>query len=350
MSLKIGSAFISLLVLSSAGQADDRLAHLIKAHCRSVSSIVSMHLDLDTAYEFGGKEVNHYSYEWVYGLTDEAIRFKQETQTKMGEFTQLKFSYGNRSYYNGSRGYIALQDFDGQLIDGVLPPDSPASARIDGRQPAIGAGDGWVELGLRIGGTPSLALDDLSRDGEMRNHRRDSVTISKDGFDYEIVFDPDKAMMAGYKKSKNGKRYHQLMVEEFVEVPKFGYFPSRIRSVLSENDAELTIQTSVRVHSINTALKPSLFEVELPNEVPFFDAATGKSGIWGQGKPELYFASKDEAIAWGKEKSIRFANRVEKTSLNSTSLWLVALGVVLTLGLASFFVIRFFRERLEYRA
>jgi hypothetical protein len=145
---------ISIIVLLLAWQskqsslcfAVDDLPEIIRLHSTYVNRIHSVLLTIKVEYFFQGQQQGDYRIIWGLTPTKEVYHIEQSTGQTSGEFSGLVFNTGNRSFYNGPEGYIALQNFDGQLVNGVLPPDSPCTARIAGRRQRIRSEDPWTML------------------------------------------------------------------------------------------------------------------------------------------------------------------------------------------------------------
>jgi hypothetical protein len=329
----IGILYVKAFSFHGVLNAEDTKAmRLITTQSDRIASIGTIYLELSSEKWVEGKSLGRHRIVWGMTPLEEVFHFQQDQSTSKGEFSSLVFSLGNRSFYNGPTGFIGLQNFDGQLIDGVLPPDSPASAKLSARQAGIRVEDPWILLRqiIQFDDMKPCSLSEFIKEAiELRVISERAVMIKTPKHDFNIEF-AENHLVRRIQRVSSGKLTLDAVVEEFKDVTNFGLFPWRVRATFKmPGTSELVTVVDVNKCRINENLESNVLSLVLPNEVPLFNAKTGQVGYWNNGEPH-YFPSESEAKNWRKSKSLKFAKR--QSSPTSPS-FLIYMTLGLTIGI-----------------
>lgn len=279
-----------------------------------------------------------------------------------GEFSRREFPLGYTDACNGPNGYFALVDYDpAQSVDLQEVVDHPASGVIGVRRVPGTKGrvvvDQVCTLALAVPGADGCAMwlseavetaagshvttrpDDEGSDGcfVLELERRDTAGR------YRIWVSPaHNFMMKAIKSlSDNNALLWERTVNRFTRLEGENY----LATALTTRDGEIEIATTVNVISMNVPISNDAFDVVFPRGLIVFDETTGKTVIWGDGGPQLAFATKEEFQNWDRSRKEKYAaaNSTGLTRRGITYWWAFA-GLQFTLLLAVWVVIRKMRS------
>lgn len=284
---------------------------VVNAHRSYVESLHDISVKVTSTFTFENEVVQKYSYHWMKSPHDELIRKSQQQTSFVGEYTNLSHSHGNRSFYNGSGGFIGLKDFDGVLVNNEISVDSPASGRIGPERSAIGLNDPWGEMGLYplVFPPPSRPLwvlvekaDTVSLVDVQDDSQNKVVELLIGNSTYRVWLNADRNNLVEKLEIRAPDKVVSMHVMDFRHIPDVGYFPAQLTFTQSFNGPPLTIETNIEVESLNIAIPAEEFLVAFPKKLPFYNETTGAYGIWGDGGPDFYFSSESEGREYSRKR------------------------------------------------
>ena len=96
-------------------------------------------------------------------------------------------------------------------------------------------------------------------------------------------------------------------VVDFTPLGKEGFLATNLKTII-ESKNPIEISTHVDINSANEPIPDEAFEVRFPKGLIVFDNTTSNRIIWGDGKPDKVFESKDAFSAWAtKARQAYFA-------------------------------------------
>ncbi len=243
-----------------------------------------------------------------------------------GEFSRREFTTGNRDSSNCKR-FMSMQHFDGRLLNGQLPIDSPASGTIGPRrsEPFPRVVDAMIDLPVGIGKTSRLwQFADLANTVALE---ATPSAETKNCFVIDLV--SSEARLTVWLKPEKQffiDRYISVFGEATVDREVVSYqdcdgieFPAQVLCKSREVGQSIDVRTQLKVKAINKLGND--LEVKFPEGLPYFDEETGKYGIWGNGAPTRVFRSNEEAIAWSSDEKRMQSARRSRNAIANYQLW-----------------------------
>lgn len=301
------AVMVMLGMLPNASSAQQ----VLEAYRAKLAQLHDVSVTVHTVIYSNGVVADEYNYDWLWSPLGQSVRVRQTRSSFQGEFTALTHTTGNSEYYNGERGFVGLKDYDGVLLDGKVPADSPASAEI-GPSRSYNAGmgqvDPWGEMGFYLiqPEPPSVPPWTLPASWQMTvgNDPAKPLCFKAGDRMYEISLDHEQNVIKAYRFTRPQGTI-ELEVIAFENVDSFGAFPTFIKTTLSHGDYTTQIETTVAISSVNVPLQYEQMKITLPEGVPFFNSENGKYGVWGRDAPAFYFESEIEARDWSRQRSIQ---------------------------------------------
>lgn len=307
------AALLLTLFASSGPAAELSVSDIVSAHRTAIDGIHSLDLQVKARSLPAGVD---YDYHWTWSGERQRCQHRFLNRKPIrSSVAGIEYPVGTTDATNGPSGYRALLNYSHEdPVDLTEAVDHPASGQIDDRRSGHSlVVDVQSEIGLIIPGKAGEAVSlwelvENARSTELIKSPGDSdadgcyvLEIRVDGAEHSIWLSPQhnfmlkKHRVAATPESAAWSR----SVVDFTPLGGGGFLATKLKTII-ESKNPLEISTFVEILSANEPIPDEAFEVRFPKGLIVFDNTTGNRIIWGDGKPDKVFESKDAFSAWTK--------------------------------------------------
>ncbi len=320
--LLAGFFSFQILISGTAGiiRADEpsKLEELVAANTAAVERFDSLKVSITNRYRgYPDSDINYtYVFDGKRELWD-IVPVKKETQD--GEFTGLVYTLGRREVSNGPEGYRAVTNRDENRIESAeVLVDSPMTAVIEPQKSGIVELQAKCHLGLAVFQpeprrqwllaelySECISSRIVATPAEPQSNGCWELEFVVPEGSHRVWLDPKYGHMISRSEWSGPKFKTAVDFPDFKSCGRDLFLASSFRmNQTGENNHQLELTGSITPESINKDLPLSATIVSLPEGIPFYDAAMGRSGIWGTDGPAVVFSNADESRKWDMERKL----------------------------------------------